>query len=176
VSGDDDDREPDEPSEFRRAARDVKPLRRGSGRGERRPEPAPQLAPRAPDTGPAVFELERQGERVTGRAPGANRRLLRSLRRGEFAPERELDLHGLSARAAERAVHEALAECLAAGQRCLLLVHGRGRHSEGGPVLREALPGWLAAPPHGPRVLAFASADASHGGPGATYVLLRRKG
>jgi DNA-nicking Smr family endonuclease len=57
----------------------------------------------------------------------------------------------------------------------VLVVHGRGLHSPGAPVLKHALPGWLAEPPLGQRVLAFASATPPHGGTGATFVLLRRE-
>jgi len=54
----------------------------------------------------------------------------------------------------------------------VLVVHGRGNRSESGPVLREALPVWLAEEPHAGAVLAFAAAEDRRGG--ATYVLLRR--
>jgi DNA-nicking Smr family endonuclease len=56
----------------------------------------------------------------------------------------------------------------------VLVIHGRGRHSESEPVLKDALLEWLAQPPLGPLVLAFASATGGDGGVGATYVLLRR--
>ena len=44
-----------------------------------------------------------------------------------------------------------------------------------GPVLKEALLGWLCEPPLDRLVMAFASAVPEDGGTGATYVLLRRK-
>ena len=55
----------------------------------------------------------------------------------------------------------------------MLVIHGRGLHSDAGPTLKAALPGWLAEPPHGASVLAFESAGPGRGGTGATYVLLR---
>ncbi len=120
------------------------------------------------------FEIERRGERVAGIAAGVDRAHLRRLERGEIEVDAELDLHGLDGREARRAVREALEEAYHDGERCLLVIHGRGRRSELGPVLREALPEWLTAPPVGRRVLAFASARPGDGGTGATYVLLRR--
>ncbi|HZY03963.1 MAG TPA: Smr/MutS family protein, partial [Anaeromyxobacteraceae bacterium] len=61
--------------------------------------------------------------------------------------------------------------------RCVLLVHGRGLHSEKQvPVLKEALRGWLATARFGRHVLAFATARPQDGGAGAVYVLLRRAG
>jgi DNA-nicking Smr family endonuclease len=43
-----------------------------------------------------------------------------------------------------------------------------------GPVLKRKLPEWLAEPPLGEKVLAFASAPSRQGGSGATRVLLRQ--
>jgi DNA-nicking Smr family endonuclease len=119
------------------------------------------------------FELaDRGGGRIDGWAPGFERRRLRALRRGEPAPGLEVDLHGLRREEARRALRGALQRAREAGIRCVLVVHGRGARSEQGPVLREALPEWLAEAPHGDAVLAFSAADDRQGG--ATYVLLRR--
>ena len=115
---------------------------------------------------------ERAGGAVDGWASGFDRRRLRELRRGEIEPDGEVDLHGLTSADARRALRAALSDAIAAGARCVLVVHGRGSRSEAGPVLRDALPGWLAEAPHGAHVLAFAAADDRRGG--ATYVLLRR--
>ena len=60
------------------------------------------------------------------------------------------------------------------GLRCLIVIHGKGLRSSGQPVLRAALPSWLADPQLGGSVLAFAPACHDDGGSGATYVLLRR--
>lgn len=124
---------------------------------------------------PVRFALRREGERLEGIAPGIDRRHLDRLKRGETPPESELDLHGLDRRDARFALRAALREAHAEGQRCVRIVHGRGLHSDLGPVLKESLVGWLAEPPLGALILAFASAPARDGGPGATYVLLRRK-
>jgi len=171
VSGD----EEEPTSDFRDALKDVKPL----DRGRLRPEPKPSLRPRAAGPGAAarevVFEIERAGEQVAGLARGDDRKRLAKLRRGEPAPERTIDLHGMDAAAARAALRRGLARALADGLRCVLVIHGRGLHSEAGPVLKPELSGWLAEPPHGPRVVAFATARPPDGGPGASYVLLRRR-
>ena len=122
---------------------------------------------------PAVFTLDdRGGGRIDGFASGFDRRRLRDLRRGQPPPDREVDLHGLRRDEARQEVRAALRDALAARERCVLFVHGRGARSEAGSVLRAALPGWLTEPPHGAQVLAFAAGEAQAGG--ATYVLLRR--
>lgn len=166
-------RDDDERSEFRQAVRDAKPL---AGKG-RRPEPPPRPPPPAigSEAEPAAFELERAGERIEGRAPGVDRRTLLRLRKGEPAPEREIDLHGLRVGAAEQALAAALEAAWRASERCLLVIHGRGLRSPAEPVIKRSLPGWLAAPPHGARILAFTSAAPERGGAGATLVLLRRR-
>lgn len=122
----------------------------------------------------AGFEIDRLGERVEGIAPGIDRAVLRKLRSGEFARDARLDLHGLRAAAARAQVTETLRRVQSEGGRCVLVIHGRGRHSETEPVLKEALLEWLAEPPLAELVMAFTSATGGDGGVGATYVLLRR--
>jgi DNA-nicking Smr family endonuclease len=123
---------------------------------------------------PIRFETAlRAGGAVEGWVAGFDRGRLRALRRGEIQPELEIDLHGLRRDEARRALRAALRDALDAGMRCVQVVHGRGLRSQAGPVLREALPAWLAEAPHGQCVLAFASAEDRHGG--ASYVLLRRE-
>jgi len=124
---------------------------------------------------PVRFALSGYGERLEGIAPGIDRNHLKRLGRGEIEPDSEIDLHGLDRRNARFALRAALHEAYAEGERCVAVVHGRGLHSDLGPVLKEALVEWLAEPPLGPLVMAFASAPSHDGGTGATYVLLRRR-
>ena len=121
------------------------------------------------------FAVERLGERSEGLAAGIDRRHLVRLRRGEVPVELRVDLHGLAAAEARRRLAAELARAQAAGLRCVLVVHGRGLHSEGPAVLREGVAEWLSAGPLAARVMAFASARPADGGSGATYVLLRRQ-
>jgi DNA-nicking Smr family endonuclease len=127
------------------------------------------------DEGGASFEVERMGEKVEGLAPGIDRATLRKLRSGEVPRDARIDLHGHDAAGARRRVHEALSDLRERGGRCLLVIHGRGNRSEGGPVLKDGLLEWLAEPPVGDWVMAFCSALGRDGGVGATYVLLRKK-
>jgi len=121
------------------------------------------------------FAVERLGERSEGLAAGIDRRHLVRLRRGEVPVELRVDLHGLAAAEARRRLAAELARAQAAGLRCVLVVHGRGLHSEGPAVLRDGVAEWLSAGPLAARVMAFASARPADGGSGATYVLLRRQ-
>jgi DNA-nicking Smr family endonuclease len=121
------------------------------------------------------FELERLGERAFGLARGVDRKHLLRLRRGEAPVERRIDLHGLTAAEARRELSAELRDACSAGVRCVLVIHGRGLHSDTGPVLRGGVVDWLTAPPLASWVLAFASAQPRDGGAGASYVLLRRQ-
>ena len=165
----------DELSQFERAMEtgDVRPM---EGRDNVRPTPPPVVrtpsanAPTAPR-----FEVEEHGDRIEGRAKGIDRKQLLNLRKGGFEIEARVDLHGLRSDAARQALRGALLRAGESGVRCVLVIHGRGRHSEGASVLKQSLPEWLAEPPLGRQVMAFASALDRDGGPGATYVLLRRR-
>jgi DNA-nicking Smr family endonuclease len=164
---DDEDR-----SAFSEAMKGVKPL---AGRGKSQPPPRnPVVSRPAPAETPVRFEITHSGERMEGRAPGIDAKQLRRLRSGGVPVDVRVDLHGLRGQRARAAVRAALIGAAEAGQRCVLVIHGRGRGSQDGPVLKQALPDWLAEPPLGARVMAFASATAADGGTGATYVLLRR--
>lgn len=112
------------------------------------------------------------GEELSFRRPHVSPRVIRELRRGRYAVQDELDLHGMTANDARRALREFMAEALLHGHRCVRIVHGKGlRSGPGGPVLKVKLNGWL---PQWNEVLAFVTAPARDGGSGAVYVLLAR--
>jgi DNA-nicking Smr family endonuclease len=96
------------------------------------------------------------------------------LRQGRVPIDLSIDLHGQNREAARQRILSELLAAAQAGARCVLIVHGRGSHSEDGRArLREALPGWLAETGLASVVAAFAPARAADGGRGAVYVLLR---
>jgi DNA-nicking Smr family endonuclease len=158
--------------EFARAVRDVKPL---AGRDKlRRHSPKVSATGRSKPQGEVHFELPQPDEPLLGYAEGVNRRQLQRLRSGQIRPESSLDLHRLQSEAGRAALHRHLIQAQQAGQRCVLVIHGRGMRSAEGPVLRRALPAWLADAKVARLVLAFAPARPEDGGNGASYVLLRR--
>jgi DNA-nicking Smr family endonuclease len=128
-------------------------------------------------SGEAPFDLADTDEFIEGRVPGLDPAIVRRLRRGEFAVQGHVDLHGMTREEAKEAVDAFLRASRRAGKRCVLLVHGRGIHSKDQvPILKEALKSWLATARFGRHVLAFATARPVDGGAGAVYVLLRRPG
>ncbi|MCZ6773391.1 MAG: Smr/MutS family protein [Proteobacteria bacterium] len=145
-----------------------------------RPPPLPRHSER--DATAVIRDLDRgdfdwdaadSSEVTEFHRPGLQRSVLRKLRRGRYAVQAELDLHGLTVPEAK----ERLAAFLerARGQRfaCVRIIHGKGLSSPGkNPVLKPKVGRWLRQ--HG-GVLAFTSAPRNDGGSGALYVLLRRK-
>jgi DNA-nicking Smr family endonuclease len=128
-------------------------------------------------SGEAPFDLSDTDEFIEGRVPGLDAAIVRRLRRGEFAVQGHIDLHGMTRDEAKSAVDAFLKKARSAGKRCVLLVHGRGIHSKDQvPILKDALKNWLATARFGRHVLAFATARPADGGAGAIYVLLRRAG
>jgi len=121
------------------------------------------------------FEVEDDGQRVEGRRAGVPPDVLRKLRRGLWPIDARLDLHGLRAGEAEEALERFLREKRALGERCVLVVHGKGQHSPAGiGILRGEVAAWLSQGRASVHVSAFATAKRDDGGEGAVYVLLVR--
>ena len=139
--------------------------------------PAPPAAVPRPAAPPAAAPPPALPALGHGRMPGVDKRTAQRLKRGQLAIEARLDLHGCVRDEARRALGAFIAGARAAGQRCVLVITGKGTRPGGAAgVLRGAVPGWLNEADLRPQVLSFCYAAARHGGEGALYVLLRRKG
>jgi len=176
---DDDDREA---REFREAMRDVRRLPR-AGKTERAGPKPPAKArfTRADQVEvlresllpPADEALLTTGDELSFRRPHIPEAVLTQLRRGAFVIDSEIDLHGMTGAEAKAALRAFIAECVEQRQRCVRVVHGKGRRSgPRGPVLKNVVNHWLQ---RADDVLAFGSARAVDGGSGAIYVLLKAK-
>jgi len=106
-------------------------------------------------------------------ADGVSRERLKRLAAGRPPAGVTLDLHGMTREEALQALHQCLCDALAGGERVLCLVHGRGLHSRGRPVLKEAVYHWLREGPYAGHVLAVVPKPGTGGG--SCLVLLRRK-
>ncbi|HEX8791987.1 MAG TPA: Smr/MutS family protein [Polyangiaceae bacterium] len=121
------------------------------------------------------FEVNDDGRRVEGRRVDLPMDALRRLRRGLLPIDGRIDLHGMSAGEARSHLAVFLRTMRARGERCVLVIHGKGEHSLGGsPVLRGEIAAWLSQGASSEHVAAFATASDADGGEGAVYVLLRR--
>lgn len=125
--------------------------------------------------------VSRKGETPPAGAGGLDRKERRSLRRRVRDVDDRLDLHGMRQEEAHRALIRFLQS--ASGRDCSIVLVVTGKGGVGGPgygdergVLRRITPHWLRAPELKPFVVGFEEAAAHHGGAGALYVRLRRRG
>lgn len=166
---------------FRAAMRDVKRLRPA----KRKPEP-PKPRPAARFTRSDQQEVLREsllppadeaqlstGDELNFRRPHVPEAVLLKLRRGQYAVDAEIDLHGLSGAQAKAVLRDFIADAVEHGMSCVRIVHGKGKGSgPRGPVLKNLVNSWLQRLGV---VLAFGSARSIEGGSGAVHVLLDRK-
>lgn len=113
------------------------------------------------------------GEELLYTRPGLQHTVIRKLRRGQYAIEAQLDLHGATVAQARERVDAFLNIAQSHGKRCVRIIHGKGNTSAGKlPVLKGKINSWLRQKDE---VLAFCSARPNDGGTGAVYVLLKRR-
>jgi DNA-nicking Smr family endonuclease len=137
------------------------------------PPPKKTRTPLPPPQAPAPAPKQRALE--AGKAVDLDRRTAERLKRGQLAIDGRIDLHGMTQDDAHAALARFVAASRAMGRRCVLVITGKGRpNSEGGGVLKQAVPRWLNEPSLRAQILAFASAQPKDGGGGALYVLLKR--
>lgn len=175
------DEDDDEAELFRRAMRDVQPLKRTAriasaqravkararfARAERAAVLLESIA-----AGQDLYDLQ-PGDELIFRRAGVAATVLQRLRRGQYRIEAEIDLHGLTVKEATAQLGAYLREARTRELRCIRVIHGKGlRSGNRGPVLKNTVNALLR---RADAVLAFASARPVAGGTGATLVLLAR--
>ena len=95
---------------------------------------------------------------------GANSYETKNLRRGLYAPDLILDLHGLDQQQAKQEIAALLFASQKEHAQCLCIVHGLGNR-----ILKNKVPHWLVQHPD---VIAFHQAPLEWGGDGALLVLM----
>jgi len=117
-----------------------------------------------------VDSLLETDETLSFRRPEISAESVRKLRRGHWALQAQIDLHGLRRDQAREALGQFIHDSARRGLRCVRVVHGKGNGSPGRePVLKARVRRWLVQKQE---VLAFVQARASDGGAGALMVLL----
>jgi len=134
--------------------------------------PAPDAGNAAPESIVSPINPASPDEPWTLVASGISRERLKRLAAGQPAVESTFDLHGITREAALNQLDSGFQKALAYGQRVICIIHGRGLHSGGRPVLKQATYQWLKDGPFAGQVLAVIPQPGSGGG--ACLVLLRK--
>lgn len=107
----------------------------------------------------------------------------KKMTRGKLKPEGRIDLHGMTMAQAHPALTRFVLDAHASGKRLVLVITGKGKDRDHGDpipvrrgILRHQVPNWLHIPPLGALVLDVTEAHQRHGGGGAYYVYLTRRG
>lgn len=109
-------------------------------------------------------------DQMSFRRPGIGTDVTRKLRRGDWALQGQIDLHGLRSDEAREALGQFIRDAHRMGRRCVRVVHGKGLGSPGKtPVLKSKVQRWLVQKNE---VIAFVQARPLDGGAGALVVLL----
>ncbi len=143
--------------------------------------PAPKPMQHAIDEAAALLEsmsdefdvttLLDTDEHLSFRRPGVGPDVAQKLRKGQWAIQRQIDLHGLRSDDAREALGAFIRESHKQGIRCVRVVTGKGLGSPGkAPVLKDKVHRWLV---QRSEVVAFVQAPRAHGGAGALVVLLQ---
>lgn len=166
---------------FRDAISGARPLREQSRRQPEQPVPSSKPIQREKDDQdvmaqlldhPLDSNLLETDDQHEHRQNGVQRVVMRKLKRGQYARQSELDLHGMTVAQARDQLAAFIQESRSKGYRCVRIIHGKGlRSSQRGPVLKPRVAHWLR---QRQEVLAYCPAQATDGGSGAVYVLLRR--
>jgi DNA-nicking Smr family endonuclease len=145
-----------------------------------RPLPTPEPLQRMADEAAALKEalsdevdlesLLLTDDGLSYRRSEVSAEVVTKLRKGHWAIQQQLDLHGLRRDEAREALGSFIRQAAQNGHRCLRVVHGKGHGSPGKqPVLKAKVQRWLA---QRQEVIAFAQASGPQGGAGALIVLL----
>ncbi len=166
---------------FRHAMHGAQPITARGREVAHTPKPNETVRLRAHDVDPddvmddSNFDVRFSDQYLRGACQSVSKETIDKLANGVFAVRSHVDLHGMALDDAKQTVDEFLTDCQRRGERCVLVITGKGRNSPRQVgVLRAGIPEWLARGPSTRRVLAFVTARQCDGGEGALYVLLRK--
>ncbi|MBB4859416.1 DNA-nicking Smr family endonuclease [Novosphingobium chloroacetimidivorans] len=181
---------PDEAAIWRKVADTVTPLERRRARRVEvvEPTPAPVPAPVVQQASVKIASPQHPAAARRGPPPrsgedkvGLDAAWEKKITRGGLEPDFSLDLHGSGLDQAYGRLMHGLAQARAMGARVVLVVTGKPRPTEAADrgqargAIRAKIVDWLGASEHASAIAAIRGAHRRHGGPGALYVVLKRK-
>jgi DNA-nicking Smr family endonuclease len=149
------------------------------GRAASKAEPSDAIPPPVPAAAAARIAPPPPAPGAKRPKPRPDLDVIEPRRKHRIAKEREeigarLDLHGLDQERARGVLERFLTQAWDNGFRAVLVITGKGVQGDG--ILKRRAPEWLAAPHLAHIVAGISDAARHHGGEGALYVALKRKG
>lgn len=86
--------------------------------------------------------------------------------------QRSLDLHGLTVKEALTSLEQFITRCRKERIRKILIIHGKGLHSENGPVLKEEILKYLRS---NSSIGEIGTPGRAEGGSGASWAIIRQR-
>ncbi len=166
---------------FRSAVNDTRPIKQRARiqntasvpRSKRDQRQTEQEQITNPSRGYLATATTTPGEKLYFQLGSFSLKFMRDLRRGRYPVRQEIDLHGMTAAEALKALRDFISYSYQNRLNCISVVHGKGLGSGSrGPVLKTGVDQWLR---QWDEVLAFCSALDRDGGTGAVYVLLKSR-
>jgi len=168
---------------FREEVKDVKPLKIKSNIIEittKKPKPKPIPQQFILDEKKALVESLSDEFFISGNEidensfyirPGYSPDIIKKLKKGYWAVQGSIDLHGMISEEAKSYVVEYIQLCKKKKIRCIRIIHGKGYGSKNKePVLKKKVRNWLVQKDE---IIAFSDAPKHDGGSGALVVLLK---
>ncbi|MFQ6370997.1 DNA endonuclease SmrA [Shewanella sp. YIC-542] len=118
----------------------------------------------------ALIPPVKPDDMLSFKRPGVQDAVFKNLRLGKYKVAAALDVHAMSRRQARDTLVTFLLAHVRLGNRCVLVIHGKGHHSKPFPALiKSCVNHWLTQMDE---VQAFHSATRGQGDYGAVYVML----
>ncbi|HKT86504.1 MAG TPA: Smr/MutS family protein [Novosphingobium sp.] len=140
------------------------------------PAPAKKIEGRVPPPLPA-----KAAPRKIEAQPHLDGSWEKRISKGTLVPDFSLDLHGSNLETAYGRLMHGLTQAKAMGARVVLVVTGKPRpadpmdRGEKRGAIRSKIADWLTASEHASDIVAIRGAHRRHGGPGAIYIMLKKR-
>ena len=166
-------------------AQSIEPLKKAKGRHH----PAAERAAASGKGGAATSAKPKAVPAPPPPIATFDRKKVRKIRSGQVEIEARIDLHGMRQDEAHSALVRFLLRCQSKEQRWVLVITGKGKLTDSDPhapfdltrprergVLKRNVPRWLDEPELRHLVVSYTTAAIQHGGEGALYIHLRKRG
>jgi DNA-nicking Smr family endonuclease len=123
-----------------------------------------------------AYQAPAQVKPAPGRHHQLERPVKRKLAKGRLELEARIDLHGMFQDEAHGLLHAFIQRAHDRGLRHVLVITGKGASMGSDGALRRAVPMWFGKPEFRHLISSWEAAAQNHGGEGALYVRLSRRG